>query len=1137
MTFWDRVQKGVVIFDGAMGTEIQRRDLPAEVWEDAAGCNELINLTAPAVIEEIHRGFLEAGADVIETNTFGANGVVLAEYALQDRTVEINRAAAQIGRRAVNGFNSSRPRYVAGSIGPGTRLISLGQIDFSTLYSTYADQARGLLEGGVDLLVIETCQDLLQIKAALLAVRDVQGELKRPLPVIVSVTIETSGTLLIGSDMSAVLAALSPMPVDILGMNCATGPEPMRTHLKQICGHFTGPVICQPNAGLPQNVDGEMVYTLPAEEFAGALAGFVDELGVGLVGGCCGTTPEYIAALDSCLRSRHPGRRAPQSEPSVASLFSARTLTQDPAPFFIGERTNTNGSARFRDCLLQDDWDGILAVARGQARGGAHGLDLCVAYTGRDEAADMREAASRIVSQVDLPLFIDSTDTAVIEGTLKLCGGRSVINSINLEDGEERTDRICRLARRYGAALIALTIDEEGMAHSAKKKLEIAQRIHALAVQRHGLSPADLIFDPLTFTLGSGDESMKTSAIETLEGIRLIKSELPGVFTNLGISNVSFGLNRNAREILNSVFLAEALEAGLDMAIVNVGAILPLFKIKPADIEVCLNLIYNRGGREPLLDFIAHFDAEAGIVRAGPAAEDDTPLEDRIRERVIQGHRSGIEKLLARELENRSAVEIINKILIPAMKEVGELFGAGRMQLPFVLQSAEVMKSCVDWLKPYMEVSSEQVETSIVLATVRGDVHDIGKNLVDIILSNNGYRVHNLGIKCEIETMIAKAEQVKADAIGMSGLLVKSTVVMKENLEEMQRRGIRIPVLLGGAALNRRYVEQVCSPALDSPVLYCEDAFDGLETMDRIKAGTLAGSGRDKKRAASSEKSAVQSRDRGPEKEIVYRDIAIPEPPFWGDRIVRDIPLETVYSYLTESVLFRGRWGYRRGRLSAEEYKVLIDEQVRPELERLKQRCERERLLQPAVVYGYLPCNGEGDDVVLYHPDSGDEWLRFTFPRQSRAPRRCIADYFAPKASGVRDLIALQVVTVGGRASEEAARLYRSNAYKDYLLFHGLSVEAAEALAEYWHREIRLELGIADEDGGTMDDFVVQKYRGSRYSFGYPACPDLAENRKLFRILAPERIGVTLSEEDQMIPEQTTSAFIVHHPQAKYFNV
>ncbi len=1136
MTFIERLKKGIVLFDGAMGTQIQALELSIDDWDGQLGCTEILNLTIPDKIQHLHEKYFEAGADVVETNTLGANIIVLAEFNLQEKVIEINRAAAILAKAAAQKYSTpQKPRFVAGSLGPGTKLISLGQTDFDTMYQSYALQARGLIQGGVDLFIIETCQDLLQIKTALIAVQDEMAAAGVTLPRIVSITVETTGTMLIGSDVSAALATLAPFDIEVLGMNCATGPEHMRPFIRQICQSFKGPVAVQPNAGLPQIINGKMQYTLSIQEYVDVLSSFVNDYGVQIVGGCCGTTPEFTAAMAQKIPKLKPAKRQPEIKSSVASLFSAQELHQDPPPFFVGERSNTNGSKLFRERLLAEDWDGIVDISRQQEMTGAHGLDLCVAYTGRDEIRDMHEAVNRIVTQVKLPIFIDSTDANVIEAALKLIGGRAVINSINLEDGEERTQKVCRLAKRYGAALIALTIDESGMAHKVDKKVTIARRIYDIAVIQNGLRPEDLIFDTLTFTLGSGDESLKNAGKNTIAGILAVKKALPGVFTLLGVSNISFGLNPNAREILNSVFLNEAINAGLDLAIVNVKKIIPLFKLDQQDIDICLNLIYNRGDN-PLFAFIEHFDKKSGVKKIQLVEDDETPIEEKIRQRVIQGNRTGLDKILNEALENENAIDIINHWLIPAMKVVGELFGAGKMQLPFVLQSAEVMKYAVGVLEPHLEKTDTESQTSIVLATVRGDVHDIGKNLVDIILSNNGYKVYNLGIKCEIDTMLQKVEEVKADAIGMSGLLVKSTTVMKENLEVMKQRKIDIPVLLGGAALTSGFVEEICAPLLNSPVIYCPDAFAGLETMSYIRGKNWGGlipnkdNGKRKPANVVRQKPVVKH-------ENLRRDIDIPIPPFWGTKIIDNIDLDTVYSFLTESVLFRGRWGYRRGKLSSEEYNELIENQVRPELEELKQRCKAQKLLIPKVAYGYFQCNSTGEEVIIFEPDTNTEVERLYFPRQKKTPYRSIADFFLPTESGRKDIIALQVATVGHFAHKEAQRLYHENHYKDYLLFHGLSVEVAEALAEYWHQHIRIELNIAGEDGAGIDDFVVQKYRGSRYSFGYPACPDLSENNKILTLLDVMKIGVSATDSFQMIPEQTTSAFIVHHPQAKYFTL
>jgi 5-methyltetrahydrofolate--homocysteine methyltransferase len=858
MDFRQRIRKGVVLFDGAMGTQLHELDPGEDDYQGLLGCSEILNVSMPEKIRQIHENYFAAGSDVVETNSFGSNAIVLAEYGIPERARELSRLSAQIARQAADAWQSAvldKPRYVAGSMGPGTKLISLGQTDWATMYRSYRDHAGGLLEGGVDALLIETCQDPLQIKCAVLAAQDEMEALNLDVPVMVSFTVETTGTLLVGTEVPAVFAAIAPLGIDTLGLNCATGPEDMKNYVRQLAQISPLPISVYPNAGLPQNVGGQLVYTLAIEDYVRDMTSFIEEDGVSIVGGCCGTNPQFIKALSAAIEERRgadpawgPAERIPEFPPSVAGLFSAASLSQDQSAFFIGERTNTNGSKKFRELLLEEQWDGLVDVAREQVSSGVHALDLCVAYTGRDEVRDMSQALRRMVTQIPLPLVIDSTELPVMEAALQMYGGRAIINSINLEDGEGRADKICRLARRYGAALIALTIDEQGMAKDADRKISIAKRIFDIAVNRHGLKAEDLIFDPLTFTLGAGDESMVDSAKETLEGIRRIKTELPGCYTVLGLSNVSFGLNPVSRRVLNSVFLADAREAGLDMAIVNLRHIVPLANLGDDDIRVARNLIYNSlddspdapEGKTPLFQFISFFAGRAGEA-AGPDEADDEslPLGERIGKKVIQGSKGGMDAMLNKALEEHDPIHIINEMLIPAMKVVGKLFGDGKMQLPFVLQSAEVMKYSVDLLEPFMEKTETSEQKSIVLATVRGDVHDIGKNLVDIILSNNGYKVYNLGIKCEIDTIIRKALEVGADAIGMSGLLVKSTIIMKENLEELQRREIGIPVLLGGAALTPSYVWDTCARILDAPVLYCADAFAGLKVMNLIKDSQL----------------------------------------------------------------------------------------------------------------------------------------------------------------------------------------------------------------------------------------------------------------------------------------------------------
>lgn len=1136
MDFYSRLQNGIVVFDGAMGTEIHKLILTDREWDGRQGCSEVLNLTIPDQIQSIHERYLEAGADVIETNTFGANVAVLQEYDLQDKIVEINEKAAVIAGKARDKFTTEeRPRFVAGSMGPGTKLPTLGHAAYDELYDSYHKQASGLIKGGVDLFIMETCQDLLQMKACLNAIKDAQSENKCKVPVIVSVTIEQNGTMLIGSDIMTAITVIKSLDIDIIGINCATGPESMSPYVKQLCAYFDGYILVMPNAGLPKNIKGELIYDLSFDDFSNKLVQFINECGINIVGGCCGTTPDYIRNLYDKVKNLKPKKRLAVNSANAASLFISQNLIQNPKPFFIGERANTNGSKKFREMLLAGDWDGVLDVAKEQERNQAHALDLCVAYTGTDEKANMIKAVRLFARQVTLPVVIDSTNLEVIEEALKCYGGRAIINSINLEDGEEKAYKICRLAKRYGAMLIALVIDEKGMAKEVPDKIRIAKRIYDIAVNKNGLKPEDLIYDALTFTLASGDESMKNAGVNTLEGIKMIKKNLPGVFTVLGVSNVSFGLKPYPREILNSVFLHEAVNAGLDIAIVNVKLIIPLFKISREDQDLTLNLIYNKKNNA-LFEFIEHFEEKSGAVKSD-INEDNLSLEEKIKKRIIDGSKTGLQELLGEKLKSSNALDIINNHLIAAMKVVGDLFGRGELQLPFVLQSAEVMKAAVDILTPYIEKKNEETQKSIVLATVKGDVHDIGKNLVDIILSNNGYKVYNLGIKCEIETVYKKALEVNADAIGMSGLLVKSTQIMKDNIEYLKEKNCFIPVLLGGAALTPGYVYETCASIIESPVIYCANAFDGLKTMNSIKENKIDEYSSAEKLKYLSRKKTITFYTGSDTNEIISQDIEVPQAPFFASKIVENIDLDELYQYLTEEVIFRGRWGYRRGKLSKEEYDSLINKKVRPEFENLKKMCKDKKLFEPKLIYGYYRCNAVKDEVVIYKDNTKDELARFKFPRQTLSPYRCIADFFKPVESGETDLIALQLVTAGKKADEYSHELYANDKYKDYLLFHGLSVEVAEALAELWHKRIREELNIIQDDGKDINDFVVQKYRGSRYSFGYPACPNLEGNKIIYDILDAGRIGIEMTEDFQMVPEQTTSAFIVHHPQAKYFNI
>lgn len=1160
-SFTDRLKEKVIVFDGAMGTSIQSQQLTADDFhgEQFNGCNEFLVITKPRAVEAVHAGFLAAGCDVVETDTFGGTPTVLAEYGLADRAYELNVEAAKIARRIASQFSRpSEPRFVAGSMGPTTKLPSLGHISFADMESAYAIQARGLIDGGADLLVVETCQDLLQTKAALAGIFSVFASSGRRLPVIASITIETTGAMLLGTEISAALTALEPFEIDLIGMNCATGPKEMSENVRYLAAASPKPVFVMPNAGIPENVGGHAHYSLSPEEFVYYLAHYVRDLGVSVVGGCCGTTPDHLRALAAAVGSLSPRRREWTFTPGASCLYQSAPFHIDPPPVLIGERSNANGSKQFRELLLREDWEGIVAMGKAQAREGAHLLDVCVAYVGRDEASDMREVVTRYNTQVSLPLMIDSTEAPVIEDALRRIAGKAIVNSVNLEDGEERVARILPLCRKYGAAVVALTIDEEGMAKTAERKLGIARRIHALATGAYRMPEADLIFDTLTFTLGSGDEEFRRSALETIRAISLIKKEFPAVHTSLGISNVSFGLAPHARAVLNSVFLHFAIEHGLDMAIVHASRIMPLYKIAPAEQEICRRLIFDerRAGSDPLQELMAFY---AGA-KSEPRKKDTGggPVEERLKSRVVEGDKAGLQDDLDEALKRYQALEIINTILLDGMKTVGELFGSGQMQLPFVLQSAEVMKSAVSYLEQFMDKAASTSKGTLVIATVKGDVHDIGKNLVDIILTNNGYKVVNLGIQCPLDRMLAAAAEHRADAIGMSGLLVKSTLIMKQNLEVMNERGDAplLPVILGGAALTRRYVEQDLRSVYRGTVRYANDAFDGLRFMEGIVSRRgEEGPGEPETPAAPVEESpdehlsgleakiAMSSAGDGPHLPSVGA-ADIPTAPFYGVRTVDDVPLDEVFSFVNENALIRGQWQVRRGNLSSSEYAKLIEDKVLPELRSLQARCAREHLLEPRVVYGYFACQSEGDDLIVYDgPPTADgtgraeqkERVRFTFPRQLKGKRLCIADYFAAKSSGRMDVVAFHLVTMGLCASEHSKKLFESDNYRDYLYFHGLSVESAEALAELWHRRIRRELGIHGQDSPDVRKLFSQHYRGSRYSFGYPACPRLEDQSKLFELLHPQDIGVSLTEEFQLVPEQSTSAIIVHHPEARYF--
>ena len=1152
MDYLSAARERVVVFDGAFGTFVQTLGLGPDDFggPHLEGCNELLVDTRPDVITAMHEAFLGVGVDAIETASFGSLSLTLAEYGIGDRAYELSEKSARLARAAADAASTpDRPRWVAGSIGPGTKFPSLGNIRFAELRDAYTEQAAGLLAGGVDLFLIETVFDLLGAKAAMIGCRRAMAAAGRQVPIQVQVTIELTGRMLPGTEIGAALTALAAMRPDVLGINCATGPAEMDEHLRHLSSSCPVPISCLPNAGLPSVVDGAMHYDLTPEALADHHHRFVTELGVSVVGGCCGTTPAHLKAVVDRVGGLTPARRDPVLEPAAASIYTSVPFAQDLSVLMVGERTNANGSKKFREAMLADDWDTTVAMAKEQVREGAHVLDVCVDYTGEDGRADMDEVLSRFATQSSLPIMLDSTEPDVIEVGLQWIGGKPILNSVNLEDGDApgtRLDRFLTLAREYGAAVVCTCIDEEGQARTAEWKLRAATAIHDLAVHRYGLDPSDLMFDALALPLSTGMEESRRDGIETIEGIRLIKRHLPGVSTILGLSNVSFGLTPAARHVLNSVYLHECQEAGLDAAIVHAARILPLSRIDERAKEVCLDLIYDRrrDGYDPLQELLSLFE---GVTSAAVAKEDRTgwPVEEVLKARIVDGDRDGLEADLDRALaEGNAALDVVNDMLLPGMKVVGDLFGSGQMQLPFVLQSAETMKAAVAQLEPHMEKADQGGKGRIVLATVKGDVHDIGKNLVDIILTNNGYEVFNLGIKVSIADMVAKALEVEADAIGMSGLLVKSTLIMRENLQELNTRGLAsIPVLLGGAALTRTYVERDLREVYEGKVFYGRDAFEGLHTLDRLVAMRRSGEvddafgrapgGRDlPPRRSEREVPAVAVPARSPE---VASDNPLFAPPFVGSRVVRGVAIDRIAGYVNETALFRNQWGYRPEKGEGD---AAFKERIRPVLRTQLAEATAAGILVPQVVYGYFAANAEGDDVVIWKDASRtSEWLRFSFPRQPEPPFLCIADFVRSVASGEEDHVAFHIVTMGAAVSERAAELFAADRYGDYLLLHGLGVEMAEALAELWHRRIREEWGFADEDGPTLSGLFRQQYRGGRYSWGYPACPDLEDNVKVWELLGGDRIGLEVSEETgyQFQPEQTTSAIILHHPRAKYF--
>jgi 5-methyltetrahydrofolate--homocysteine methyltransferase len=1154
----DALRDNVLLCDGAIGTRLL--GLSLDIERDFLGkenCVDILTLSRPDVVREIHRGYFEAGADMVETNTFGGSPITLGEFDIADKAFELNKRAGELAREAADQFSDGRHRWVLGSVGPGTKLPTLGNIAYDALEAALAEQCRGLVAGGVDAILIETCQDPLQIKAAVNGAKLARAAAGSDIPIFVQVTVETTGTLLVGPDIAAAAAIVRALDVPLMGMNCATGPQEMAEHIRWLSGNWPGFVSVQPNAGLPELVDGQTHFPLGAAELSSWLERFIEEDNVNLIGGCCGTNSEHIAALNIMLRKRGGFRPTPVQRrsvwvPSVASLYQSVPLRQENAFFAIGERCNANGSKKWREAQEKHDWDGCVSMGREQLGEGSNALDICTAFVGRDEMAEMTEVVRRFTSSVNAPLVIDSTETPVIAAALKLHGGKPIINSINFEDGEQHAADRLKLAKQFGAAVIALTIDETGMAKSAERKVDVARRLVDFACNRYGLPQSDLLIDPLTFTIATGNEDDRKLAQWTLEGIAAIREEFPDIQIILGLSNVSFGLNPAARAVLNSVFLDHAVRAGMTGAIVHVSKIRPLHMIAPEEAKVAEDLIFDRrtDGYDPLQRLLEIF-ADRKAADATTKKRADT-VEGRLKDRIVDGDRKGLTADLDEALQTLSPLDIINNVLLGGMKVVGDLFGAGKMQLPFVLQSAETMKAAVGYLEPFMERVEGQEKGTIVLATVKGDVHDIGKNLVDIILTNNGYRVVNLGIKVPLADMLAAAKEHQAHAIGMSGLLVKSTVVMRENLEEMSRQGLEVPVLLGGAALTRGYVEDDCARAYAcGRVAYARDAFDGLHLMDKVTGNAFddylaaiqakrVGKARNPSRTLGQadarafrpvDVAVVQARRRR-----LTRDVPVSAPPFWGARVIEAAP-KAIVPFVNERSLYQFQWGFRKQGRSLDDFLGWAKQELRPVMRRMLTLCEAEDILKPQAAYGYWLAAGQGNDLIIFGPDGSTEVARFTLPRQPKEDGECIADFFRDVDDAERDVIALQVVTVGQKASDIARTWFEDNRYQDYLYLHGLSVEMAEAMAEYVHKRIRAELGFAGEDDRDIERMLSQGYRGSRYSFGYPACPKLEDQVPILSLLGAERVGVSLSDEFQLHPEQSTSAVVVLNPHAKYFSV
>ena len=1171
----------VLVFDGAMGTSLQSQNLTAEDFGGAEyeGCNEYLVHTKPSAVAKVHEAFLAVGADVIETDTFGGTSIVLAEYDLADQAYYLNKSAAELAKACANKYSTpEKPRFVAGSMGPGTKLPTLGHIDFDTLKNAYVEQVEGLYDGGADLLLVETCQDVLQIKAALNAIEEVFQKKGQRLPLMVSVTMETMGTMLVGTEINAVVSILQPYKIDILGLNCATGPDLMKPHIKYLSENSPFIVSCIPNAGLPENVGGQAHYRLTPVELKMALMHFIEDLGVQIIGGCCGTRPDHIQALAELSQGLTPKSRHYHYEPSAASIYSTQPYIQDNSFLIVGEKLNASGSKKCRELLNVEDWDSLVSMAKAQVKEGAHILDVNVDYVGRDGVRDMHQLASRLVNNVTLPLMLDSTEWEKMEAGLKVAGGKCILNSTNYEDGESRFYQVLDLAKKYGAGVVIGTIDEEGMGRTAEKKFQIAKRAYYAAIE-YGIPPYEIFFDPLALPISTGIEEDRENGKATIEAMGRIRQELPECHILLGVSNISFGLNPAARQVLNSVFLNEAMQVGMDGAIVSANKILPLAKIEPEYQQICRDLIYDNRRfdgdicvYDPLTKLTELFAGKT--TKKDPSSNANLPVEERLKQHIIDGERLGLEDALKQALQDYPPLDIINIFLLDGMKVVGELFGSGQMQLPFVLQSAQTMKAAVAFLEPFMEKKEgdNNAKGTFIIATVKGDVHDIGKNLVDIILTNNGYRVINLGIKQPVENIIEAYKEHKADCIAMSGLLVKSTAFMKENLEVFNEKGITVPVILGGAALTPKFVHDDCQKTYNGQVIYGKDAFSDLHFMDKLMPAKAGGQWDDSKgflgKFAEAEKTPVVAEELKVNPDTIFTDgsvnqelvidtrrseavavdISRPTPPFWGTKILTaaEIPIEEVFWYLDLQALFVGQWQFRKPKSQSKpEYDQFLQEKVHPILTAWKEKIVKENLLNPTLIYGYFPCQSSGNSLLIYDPESiqaGEkpENLQpiaiFEFPRQKSGRRLCIADFFAPQESGIIDVFPMQAVTVGEIATEYAKSLFDANEYTEYLYYHGMAVQTAEAMAEWTHTRIRRELGFAEFDPDNIRDILQQRYQGSRYSFGYPACPNIQDQYKQLDLLGCDRIGMYMDESEQLYPEQSTTAIITYHPTAKYFS-